>query len=110
MWGLRLSGALCLLPCSKEILIQNASGYFCEASINEFLLLEMHEIDVLPFLALHVYAVYGAVNHIRAGQLPRGSFDLDFLLWERWRAAMSQKSSLHHLLNERWRATRPLLR
>ena len=65
-------------------------------------MLDAVDDDVLPFFAVHIYAVYGVVNHLRAGQLPKGSFDLDVLLWERWRTALAKQRSLVHLLNERW--------
>ena len=70
-------------------------------TITNFLLLE-HGADNLAFLAVHVYAVYNAVNYVRAGQLPKGSFDLDMLLWEKWRAVLARQRSLVHLLNEGW--------
>ena len=80
-----------------------------ETSIQRFLLFEPLRGDVLPFMALHIYAVYGAVNHVRAGKLPHDSFNLDILLWERWRAAMSQKPALQALLNHQWHLRRSLV-
>ena len=77
------------LPCQQQSLLS-------------FLLLEKTGGDLLVFLAVHLYAVYGAVNRVRAGQLPYGSFDLDIMLWERWRKVMAKQPSLSRAVNSTW--------
>ena len=89
-------------PAAHRYLERRVPVVFGDASISNFLLLDSEIDDSMIFRAVHVYAVYGSVNHVRAGQLPHGSFDLDMLLWERWRAAMNQKHSLFRRLNEQW--------
>jgi len=90
-------------PAARRYLSKRLPRLISAATLIDFLMLGSHNQDDLPFLAVHVYAVYGALNHIRAGQMRHGAFDLDMLLWERWRAAMMQMPSLFHLVNERWR-------
>ena len=67
----------------------------------EFLLLQPTE--EATFLAIHVYAVHSAVNHVRAGQLPHGSLNLIMELWEKWRSAMAQQESVSKLIASSWR-------
>ena len=98
-----LSGTLCVLPCDQKISLETETPSSLDpATITSFLILDEVDDNVMLFRAVHIYAVYGVVNHVRAGQLPKGSFDLDMLLWEKWRTALAKQRSLVHLLNESW--------
>ena len=90
-------------PAARRYLCKRLPQPISAPTLIDFLMLGSHNHNDLPFLAVHVYAVYGALNHIRAGQLRHGSFDLDMLLWERWRAAVTQMPSLFRLVSERWK-------
>ena len=90
-------------PAARRYLSKRLPQPIAAATLIDFLMLGSHAQDDLPLMAVHVYAVHGALNHIRAGKLCHGAFDLDMLLWERWRAAMTQMPSLQRLVDERWR-------
>ena len=98
-------------PATKRYLCNRVPHQSGPDTLLEFLLLEQSDGVQRVFGSLHIYAVFGAVNKVRAGQLPHGSFDLDMLLWERWRHAMSQKQSIYHAIGKAWlSATRQTLK
>ena len=89
-------------PATRRYLSRRIPLSLDPATITSFLILDEVDDNAMLFRAVHIYAVYGVVNHVRAGQLPKGSFDLDMLLWEKWRTALAKQRSVVHLLNESW--------
>ena len=82
-------------PAAHRYLNRRVKLQSRQRSLLSFLLLEKTGGDLLVFLAVLLYAVYGAVNRVRAGQLPYGSFDLDIMLWERSRKVMANSPVYH---------------
>ena len=100
--SIKIRPVMFTLPCTRYLQGRVPMTQDSQPSLMSFMLLELGWLDDPSFVALHVYAVYGVVNHVRAGQLPIGSFDQDQLLWARWREAMSQKHQIYHKINAAW--------